>query len=281
MKAELEEKASAFDPLSYWSSHDLQPAVIAFKATPQTPPAPLSKPIYNMYEDYSSGRHLSETVPEFLARLPPSSSQSTDTGPWIYIANPTYRDIPTSEDLRGFKQQGAALLKEFGDAKAGIEASGTGKAKNVVGRKLTPLRKRLEDDILSLARKSGIRSGKWMLFPSANDVDRVWKLIAQDTADGELGHAAKVATDDGTGNRDSRLICVYNEDYGDKAEVKRVLQRLDDIGLVKGKGIGEQRGIYYKADAYTHLEINGGNEWGLRASLYGSKDVAREDWIEG
>ena len=32
------------------------------------------------------------------------------------------------------------------------------------------------------------------------------------------------------------------------------------------------KGIYYKCDAFTHLGIAGGNQWGLRASLYGSLD---------
>jgi len=29
-------------------------------------------------------------------------------------------------------------------------------------------------------------------------------------------------------------------------------------------------------DAYTHLGINSGNEWGLKASMYASKDVLEQ-----
>ena len=281
LKADLEAQASAFDTSTYWATHDHQPAVMAFKANPHPSAPSAPKPTYNMYEDYPSGRHLSETVSEFLARLPPYTTQSTDCGPWIYIANPSYQDNPTSEDLRGFKRRGAELLEEFNIAKTGIEESMAGKAKGAIGRKITPLRKELERDIFSLARKTGIKAGKWMLFPFPEDVDGVWKLVAQATAAGELGHAAKVGTDDGSGNRSTRLICVYNEDYAEKGEVRRILQRLDRMGLVRGKGaMGEERRIYYKADAYTWLDINSGNDWGLKASLYSSKDVFREEWLE-
>ena len=110
-----------------------------------------------------------------------------------------------------------------------------------------------------------------MLFPSPSDVNHIWSLVAHATVAGELGHAAKVATDDGPGNRGARLICVYNEDFAEKGGVRRVLKILDALGLV-----GKERGIYYKADAFTWLELNSGNEWGLRPSLYSSKEVLRE-----
>ena len=224
-----------------------------------------------MYEDYPSGRHLAETVPEFLARLPPLTTQVSDYGPWIFIANPNYRDNPTSEDLRGFKHEGSELLQQFSSMKAGIEASMPGKANSVIGKKVTPLRKKLEKDLYSLARQKGITSGKWMLFPSPDDVNRTWSIVARATADGELGHAAKVATDDGTGNRNARLICVYSEDFGAKKDVRRVLERMVALGLTR-----EERGIYYKADALTWLDISSGNEWGLRPSMYSSKEVLSE-----
>ncbi|KAL9100443.1 MAG: hypothetical protein Q9163_004188 [Psora crenata] len=281
LKADLESKASTFDPSMYWAVHDLQPAVIAFKTKPKISASPTAKPLCNMYEDYPSARKLSETVADFISRLPPYSTQSTQYGPWIYIANPAYHHNPMSEDVRGFKQRGAQLLAEFHNIKVDLEASLAGKAKSVINKKLAPLRKQLEEGIFDLSRQTGITSGKWMLFPSPEDVDRIWKLIAQATADGELGHAAKVATDDGSGNRAARLIGVYNADYADREEVKRILQRLDRMGLVRGKGAMGERGLYYKAEAYTWLDIMGGNEWGLKPSLYSSKDVLEETWMAG
>lgn len=44
--------------------------------------------LYNPYEGQKCGRQLSETVEEFLKRIPPSTTQTTTDIPWIYIANP-------------------------------------------------------------------------------------------------------------------------------------------------------------------------------------------------
>ena len=114
-----------------------------------------------------------------------------------------------------------------------------------------------------------------MLFPSASEVNPHWSLVAAGTIAGELGHAAKVAADDGTQN--SRLICIYTPDFSDKKDVKRVLERLLELGLCNRNGaLAEGRAIYYKADAWTYLELNSGNEYGLRASMYSSRDVLAE-----
>lgn len=236
-----------------------------------TPHPPASKAIHNMYESYPSGRHLSETVSEFLSRLPPYSTSISTSGPWIYIANPSYHDQPSLEDMAGFKLAGRKLLEEFSTAKASIETSMAGKAKGSITKKVTPLRKQLETNIYRLAKEKGVKSGKWMFFPPAKDVTALWAIVANAVAEGELGHAAKVATDDGTGNRGARLICVYTEDFQDEGNVKRVLQRLVGLGLVKDGGEG--RGIFYKTDAYSHLDIMGGNEWGLKPSLYSSSNM--------
>ena len=114
-----------------------------------------------------------------------------------------------------------------------------------------------------------------MLFPSASDVNTYWSLVAKGTIAGDLGHAAKVATDDGTQN--TRLICIYTPDFSDKKDVKRVLERLLAMGLCNRNGaLAEGRAIYYKADAYTYLELNSGNEYGLKASMFSSRDLLTE-----
>jgi hypothetical protein len=84
---------------------------------------------------------------------------------------------------------------------------------------------------------------------------------------GELGNTAKVATDDGSGQ--ARLICVFTEDFSDMEDVKRVLTTLVEKGLVDE----EARPIYYKCDAYTHLDIKSNNAYGLKASLFSSRDI--------
>lgn len=174
-----------------------------------------------------------------------------------------------------------------------------GKAKATITRKVTPLRLKLEKDLLAAATECGCTSGKWMLFPTVQDVDYVWSRVAKGTAEGELGIAAKVAAADDEGEIEGgkrRLICVYTKDFGDADDVKRVLLGLKGMGFLRGEDGGEGRGIYYKcgewyspvlggvdgvcgrvltyvADAFTHLGINSGNEWGIKASLFSSKDI--------
>ena len=50
----------------------------------------------------------------------------------------------------------------------------------------------------------------------------------------------------------------------------RVVKELKRLNLISEKG------IYYKCDAYTYLEINSGNEYKLKASMYSSKDLLKE-----
>ena len=279
LRSELEQRAASFDPSVYWSGHHNELSVVAATAIAQSSNSALApKKPYNMYEGNPAGRQLSETVASFLLRLPPLTTNVDNNGYWIYIADPRSKSRPTDKDRAGFMRRGQEILEDFKVTKAGIEASMAGKAKSTIDRKLTSLRKQTEADLYAAAKEKGHTSGKWMLFPMADDVNRIWSLVATATANGELGHAAKVATDDGSGNVRPRLICVYTEDFSDKEDVRRVLERLVDMGLVKRKGpMGEERGIYYKADAFTGLGIDSKNEWGLKASLFSSKDVLAEE----
>lgn len=80
-----------------------------------------------------------------------------------------------------------------------------------------------------------------MLFPTYAEVNATWAPIARATAENDLGIAAKVATDHGQGDRVSRLICVYTADFGDMADVRRVLKMMVELGVV-----GRSSTIYYK-----------------------------------
>lgn len=110
-----------------------------------------------------------------------------------------------------------------------------------------------------------------MLFPALQDVTRVWRLVVEAVINNRLGPTAKVAPDDGRPNE--RLICVYTKDFRNTNDVLRVLQELDNMGLVS-----PGRGIYYKSDPYTLLDIYGKNaaEYGLQASLYSSQKMLAE-----
>ena len=137
LRSALEDRAESFDNSHYWANHHLQLLVIAHAAIAKMA-ASTSKPqeAVNRYEDYPSGRHLSETVEAFLRRLPPLSTSVTDYGPWIYCANPYASKGNGPEDQATLVRRGRQLLKEFTALKAGIEASVPGKSKGVITRQV-------------------------------------------------------------------------------------------------------------------------------------------------
>ncbi|KAF9892940.1 hypothetical protein FE257_000532 [Aspergillus nanangensis] len=283
----LEELSATYDPEPYWSTihpnllstlqHNIKASARASPKEPEpTKRDPMSFPEARTTLQTErpscgserNGRSLNEPVLDFMTRLPPSTTKADVAGPWIFVRSPD--GPPQNEDLPSLVSKGTALLHEYEDRKAQLEAwhhkSGA-KTRAPLTRALNPLRQGLEKEISALARETDVVSGKWMLFLTPHRVDEYWEAVAVATVQGELGFGAKVATDDGSNN--TRLLAVYTRDYEDKEDVKRVLEKLVELGLVKE---GE-RSIYYKCDAYTYLQIMGNNPYGLKPSLYASKDV--------
>lgn len=129
-----------------------------------------------------------------------------------------------------------------------------------------------------------------MIFPGPEEVNEVWHVVAKATANNQLGISSKVAPDSGD-DRKGRLVCIYTEDFRDMDDVRRVLLKLKDLGLVlKSKAIfykcGKYSNIYstwrriqcmpdakHSADAWTYLNITSTNEYNIKASMYSSKDL--------
>jgi hypothetical protein len=225
---------------------------------------------------------LSETTTEFVNRLPPSSTRASAVGQWIYVRNP-HVDSPvdatsdengyTTEDIASLVRKGQELLQSFENQKAQVEVefhetkSHTRSHNASLTRKIANLRSKLETEIFQAARIAHVTTGKWMLFPYQNKVDEMWTAVVGATIKGNLGVAAKVATHDPLTPNKARLIAVYTRDHENRDDIRRVLRKLIDMGLV-GKNA-----IYYKCDAYTYLGIDSKNPYGLRASRYSSKDI--------
>ncbi|KAI5209898.1 DUF1917-domain-containing protein [Aureobasidium subglaciale] len=242
--------------------------------------------LYNRLEGVLTARQLTETVDEFLKRLPP---RTTVTGNWIWITCPIikgkgkvteYRHAPESEESpQQMAECANALLSQFAAEMERVTDANLGSAQSTITRKLGPLRDQLKEDILDLAVASGVTNGKWMLFPSPDSVNRIWKLVAEAVVDGKLGDTAKVAPADppdpfaggSSKKQPSHLICVYTKDFSDLNDVRRVLEGLVELGLAPRNA--SDGAIYYKADVYTFLNIDSSNPYGLRASLYSSKDT--------
>ncbi len=213
------------------------------------------------------GKH--ESSVEFLKRLPASSTKADIVGPWIYIHTPHTEQL--NDDVAEFKRRGREALFAFENQEASLRYENDCKGGSAVtlARKVRPLQRELEGNIYMLARETNCITGKWMMFITADRVDRYWRAVAEATMNGHLGIAAKVATDDGEADNKARLIAVYTRDYEDREDVKRVLKKLVELNLVK-RG---ERPIYYKRDALTYLEIMSKNKYGLKATSCSSADV--------
>jgi len=306
MKAFFEQQCAAYDTNDYWHIHQwnlqtiqanardtvipLSPGSRKRKRGPDgeesdkdtkrpepifsttTPREPSSEP-YNYYEGITCAKQLAETLPSFFQRLPPSRTTTESiNSPWIYICNPHTTWRP-HERISEFKQAGHALLEGHKSLRHKMESSNPDKAVSTITRLLNPYRNRLELDLASCARQHNVLSGKWMLFPSHAFVDQAWFKVAKATWEGRLGHAAKVALDAADPHKDDHVICIYTDDFTNKDDVLRVLRELKMMGLAHD-GLDE-RGIYYKADAYTYLDIKGQNEWRLKVSMYSSRDLLK------
>ncbi len=90
------------------------------------------------------------------------------------------------------------------------------------------------------------RSGKWLIWLGASNIDRYWQEIKEAVEQGRLSFGAKVSTAASSQVKQGKpyVICVYTYDYEDKADVMRIREKLRRLGI--------RREIIYKADEDTH-----------------------------
>ncbi|GAB7341171.1 hypothetical protein MBLNU457_7466t1 [Dothideomycetes sp. NU457] len=242
-----------------------------------------TKPVATELFKYLEGRpeywHLPESAQEFVNRCPPLSSEGL--GPWLWVYNPN----PEAERRKDGRETGnidglcaercEELLDKYLETEKRIQDEMKGKAQGTITRKLTPLRTVLREKLLAVAREENAVCGKWMLFPEEKEVSRTWKIVVEGVIQNRLGHVAKVATGpiDEIQGRGRALICVYTKDFTDEDDVRRVLEELVELELCPREG----NGICYKCDAFTYLGINSNNPYGLKASIYSSRDVLMGD----
>lgn len=97
-------------------------------------------------------------------------------------------------------------------------------------------------------KEGKLRSGKWLVFASRENVDEVWEKIREATEAGRLGTSAKVRTAmphlaEPPEWKERRVICVYTRDWTDEQDVMRVREELGKLGITKE--------IPYKSDEDT------------------------------
>ncbi|KZL65969.1 DNA polymerase II large subunit-like protein [Colletotrichum tofieldiae] len=263
--AGLETRVTSFD-VSRWCEENN-----AVQVNRRVKKEPLdSTKLHNPYAGVPYAWQLTETVDDFLARLPPETTEHSDRLPWIFICNPYIhrKDKCEAQNQRSRGNEDEAPEEESSRLDTLVEGG-------------------MERLNILLNFKQGINNTKKSMAAKARETDQekkaaiqdildlahaFWRVVARATANNELGIAAKVAPwnphNDPTGRKD-RIVCVYTADFSDKADVTRILQKLRGLRLVETMG----RPIYYKPDAFTYLGIASGNHWDVKASIYSSADL--------
>ena len=179
-----------------------------------------------------------ESVDSFLERHVPSTNTCND---WIAVAGPSAHEK--------FPVAATSQIEAFVD--------------EWLAGPPTEIR------VYDLAKKHGVRSGKWILYPTLEQVDAVWPLVARAVVRGDLGSSAKVSTrkSHATGAYRTCCLCVYVDNFADEADVARVAAALRALGPVV---IGPTAAMYFKADAMTHLGPHVPEGVNLKLSLWAS-----------
>lgn len=99
-------------------------------------------------------------------------------------------------------------------------------------------------------------SGKWCVFVSPEEVNRVWNKVKKACSSSKLTFA-KVSTNYSFGSHKKHVICVYTKDYRDSADLMAARDALRKIGILEELG--------YKRDIDTRNNVYGENEWLLKS----------------
>ncbi|KAI2622667.1 DUF1917-domain-containing protein [Hypomontagnella submonticulosa] len=285
--ADLKAKVKGLDVKAWWGEYQVLDTPLKLQARKQEV-VDISR-LHNPYAGMEYAWQLTETIEDFLERLPPATTDEFPGGPWIWVCNPYINRKKKSEadnqKIRGGEDEapeaeGADLTSvvEGGMERLHIASEfidsfkKSGQHPALITRECRKAGMDAAKAILDLAQALHVRCGKWMLFCTALEVNEVWETIARATANNELGIAAKVATRSAVDTRTERLICVYTADFTDTKDVRRVAERLKQLGLVQARG----KPLYYKPDVYTYLGISHGNPWEIRASIYDTTSMLKK-----
>ncbi|KAI6803518.1 hypothetical protein KC361_g700 [Hortaea werneckii] len=234
------------------------------------------------HKDPAVWQSETEDILTFLRRLPVEDPLTNHVGPWLWVRDPgraeKEHEVQKRTALASFIGSANTFLEDFKGQEIKIKSIMQDKAPATITKKLKPRREQLEDDLVKLAVESGTTYGKWMLFPPPVDLPRTWRLVAEATAAGKLGPATKVATHDPSSTKPERVICVYTFDFTDVKDVRRVLHELAELGLC---GPRDQRGIFYKADAWTYMDFKSDNPYKIKASFYSSRAMLKGEVPDG
>lgn len=227
-------------------------------------PSPTPRSVFELLNPLSLRIRWDSTTPvpleEWLDLALPSKV-SRAVAAWIQVDNPTtVRDSSPGDDARTGSSctfDRAPYEAALGQIDACIAAS---------GRVPKAAKEACVQSLIAHAKAQRYTCGKWMLFfPPGEATDDAWTTIARETAAGRLGSSAKIAPTRNLDDGEKSVCCVYVGDFGDKAEVRRVLLALQALGMNVTSG--------FKPDVFTELELNTGNRWRLEPTLYKVAEV--------
>ena len=209
-----------------------------------------------------------ETLDDWLSSVPPSKV-SPETAAWIQVENVNHNSPGFRDYARVTHLAKEPFVVELDKIK-GLIAS--------PGRVPAAAKEACVQAILSLAHQQRYTTGKWMIFFPPDEADAGWEIIARATAEGQLGCSAKIApAQDSMPGGMGVLCCIYVSDFADRAEVRRVLLALQELGMHIRSG--------FKPDIFTELNINRRNEWRLEPTIFRVEeasawpaDIARETY---
>lgn len=185
--AALESRAKDFDVQAHWRDIDEHDTVHPGRkknsasspsSAAMTPAAAAAPKLHNPYEGQLSAKQLNETMPAFLSRLPPATTDVTPDIPWIYVANPFIpregaaggEEAPAESgaQLSTFIEGGGERLELFGDFLRTVDEKkrgAGGRVSTAMSRQVTAEREGCVNDILMLARAMKVRTGKASVSP--------------------------------------------------------------------------------------------------------------------
>jgi hypothetical protein len=172
-KSNLLQRVADFDVDDWAQQQQVHPG----RPLPQTNFFEETSHLHNPYSGIPCAWQLTETVDQFLSRLPPATTDQTPEIPWIFICNPYIPRVHKLESQGQFSKGNENEAPEEEGSDTAIVAQGglerlhlvskfiegmqrSGKGKSVVEKEIRKEQKKAVDDILNLAHLVKVRTGK-------------------------------------------------------------------------------------------------------------------------
>lgn len=123
-------------------------------------------------------------------------------------------------------------------------------------------------DIDTIANKYDLKHGKWMLFPSGNEVDAVWNALSRSLVQRGLGSCSEIKVSTHSPADRKHVILAYTDDYENQSDVFSVADAIKASLKISGMADLADTRMLYKPDIYTHLNIYSKNPYHLKPTIY-------------